>query len=273
MAAAMSARARSRPRRDLGQNHGRCASPARRCLSGSRDVPNAPIDLRAPLVAAAAPCAASTAPGADRGPLRPASTPRAAAVRPVGGELPLAARQRQHVAQLPRLSRQRGPRRRPARGVPARVLPARRHRRGRRATAAMPSGRARRASACRARSARTVLGRNAVAALPDDDQLQPVRRVVRLLAEHAPVLRQPRRVLGDTRWNNSVCVHQQPARPAARQLRRQRPRGRRPARSTTATTTAPASPTSPGPFAAALAWRDGSRTAPCRCPPASTARR
>ena len=125
-------------------------------------------------------------------------------VRPVGGDAPLAARQRQHAAQLPRLSRHRGPRRRPARGLPARVVPARRH-------GAAGALRRRRVLGRDANVGlsgafgTTVLGRNVDAALSGDDHLQPVRRIVRLLAERCASTSAPARVLGDTRWNNSIA--------------------------------------------------------------------
>ena len=107
--------------------------------------------LAAALATAAALCSIDVTSPEQR-PLRPdrrLRQPQPAARRRV----PLAARQRQHVAHLPRLSRQRRPGRRPAGGVPARVVlrastPARPA-----ATAAMPSGAATPTSASRARSA------------------------------------------------------------------------------------------------------------------------
>ena len=91
-----------------------------------------------------------------------------------------------------------------------------------------------------------------LAALPDDDHLQSVRRIVRLLAEHPPVLR--RRDGRRPQLEQLGRLHQQRARSAARAPRRQRPREHAAACRTTATTSASACPISRARSRGAVAW-------------------
>ena len=122
----------------------------------------------------------------------------------------------------------------------------------------------------RARSAATVLGRNVDAALPDDDHLQSLRRIVRLLAEHRASTSPAR--CSATAAGTTRSLSQQPARSAARAPRRQRPRDNDAGvvdngHNYGAQRVLPLRPVR------GRRWPGRrSRTAPCRCPPGSTSR-
>ena len=189
--------------------------------------------------------------GADRRPLRPDR--RLRQLSQAGRRRrPPAARQRQHAAQLHRLSRQRGPRRRPARGLSARVVPSRRHRRAGRDVGDGFWGRDADVGLSGAFGT-TVLGRTPTPLWLTTIIFNPFGESFGFSPSTAPVFR--RRRARRPRWNNSIAYTNNPRDPLrvvfAANARETTQRARRTGHNFGGSVSYIT-----GPFAAALAWRE-----------------